>query len=122
MSVKDSLPRMVWRTILIVALAINAALGFGYRVYRLSKGGPIADVWGQAILGVLLALTAAFVQMGDGWARWVAVAYGLLFGLAVLPVWILGVLIPMRPRKPDYAFTAVYWVGLIVIVVAALAL
>jgi hypothetical protein len=122
MSVKDSLPRMVWRTILVVALALNAALGFGYRVYRLSKGGPIADVWGQAILGLLLGVTAAFVGMGSGWARWVALSYGLIFGLAVLPVWILGVLIPMRPRTPDYAFTAVYCLGLIVVVLAALAL
>ena len=122
MSVKDSLPRMVWRTILVAALAINAALGFGYRVYRLSKGGPIADVWGQAILGVLLAVTATFVASDAGWARWVALVYGLLFGLAVLPVWVLGVLIPMRPRRVDYAFTAVYWLGLIVVVIGALAL
>jgi hypothetical protein len=122
MSVKDSLPRMVWRTVLVVALALNAGLGFGYRVYRLTKGGPIADVWGQAILGVLLAVTAAAVGMDFGWGRWVALVYGLLFGLAVLPVWILGVLIPMRPRTPDYAFTAVYWLALIIIVVAALAL
>jgi hypothetical protein len=70
---------------------------------------------------VLLAVTAAFVGMNSGWARWAALVYGLLFGLAVLPVWILGVLIPMRPRAPDYAFTAVYWLGLIVVVVAALA-
>ncbi len=122
MSEKDSLPRMVWRTILVVALAINAALGFGYRVYRLSKGGPIADVWGQAVLGVLLAVDAAFVGMDAGWARWAALVYGLLFALAVLPVWILGVLIPMRPRAPDYAFTGVYWVALFVIVIAAIAL
>jgi hypothetical protein len=113
---------MVWRTILIVALAINASLGFGYRVYRLSKGGPIADVWGQAVLGVLLAVVAAFVGMDAGWARWAALVYGLLFALAVLPVWILGVFIPMRPRAPDYAFTGVYWVALFVIVIAAIAL
>jgi hypothetical protein len=121
MSEKDSLLRMVWRTILVVALAINAALGFGYRVFRLTKGGPIADVWGQAILGVLLAADAAFVGMSAGWARWVALGYGLIFGLAVLPVWVLAVLIPMRPRLVDYAFTAIYWVGLLVIVVAAIA-
>lgn len=122
MSEKDSLPRMVWRTMLIVALAINAALGFGYRVYRLTKGGPMADVWGQAILGVLLAADAAFIGSGAGWARWLALVYGLLFALAVLPIWVLGVLIPMRPRAPDYAFTGVYWLGLFVIVVAAIAL
>jgi hypothetical protein len=112
---------MDWRTILIVALSINAALGFGYRVYRLSKGGPVADVWGQALLGVLLAGDAVLLSSGAGWARWVALGYGLLFGLAVLPVWILGVLIPMRPQAPDYAFTAVYALGLLVVVIAALA-
>jgi hypothetical protein len=121
MTEKDSLPLMVWRTILVVALAVNAALGFGYRVYRLSKGGPIADVWGQAILGVLLAADAVLVVTGGNWARWAALVYGLLFGLAVLPVWILGVLIPMRPQTLDYTFTAIYALGLFVIVIAALA-
>ena len=121
MTLKDSLPPMVWRTILVAALCINAALGFGYRVYRLSRGGPTADVWGQAILGVFLSADAAAVANGSSWARWIALGYGLLFGLGVLPVWILGVLIPMRPRAPDYAFTAIYAVGLLLIVVAALA-
>lgn len=121
MTEKDSLPPMVWRTILVVALAVNAALGFGYRVYRLSKGGPIADVWGQAILGVLLATDAVLVGTGGNWARWGALVYGLLFGLAVLPIWILGVLIPMRPQVLDYTFTAIYALGLFVIVIAALA-
>jgi hypothetical protein len=122
MTEKDSLPLMVWRTILVVTLAINAALGFGYRVYRLSKGGPIADVWGQALLGVLLAADAALVGAGATWARWAALVYGLLFGFVVLPIWILGVLIPSRPRAPDYTFTAIYALGLLVIVIAALAL
>jgi hypothetical protein len=122
MTEKDSLPLMDWRTTLVVGLSINAALGFGYRVYRLSKGGPMADVWGQAFLGVLLAADAALVSAGEGGARWVALGYGLVFGLAVLPVWILGVLIPMRPQVPDYIFTAVYALGLLLIVVAALAL
>lgn len=119
---KDSLRRVVWRTVLVVALALNAALGFGYRVYRLTMGGPIADVWGQAILGLLLAGVAALIGMEVAWARWVALAYGLLFALVVLPVYVLGVLIPMRPKAVDYAFTAVYWLALIVIVVAAIAL
>jgi hypothetical protein len=122
MTEKDSLPTMVWRTILIVALGINAALGFGYRVYRLSKNGPIADVWGQAALAVLLAIDATLIASGQGWARWVALGYGLLFALVVLPIWILGVLIPMRPQRPDYAFTAVYACGLLVVVVAAIAM
>jgi heme/copper-type cytochrome/quinol oxidase subunit 4 len=122
MTEKDSLPPMVWRTILIVALGINAALGFGYRVYRLSKGGPMADVWGQAILAVLLTVDATLIAAGHGWARWAALAYGLLFALVVLPVWILGVLIPMRPERSDYAFTAIYACSLLVVVVAAIAM
>ncbi len=122
MTEKDSLPSMVWRTILIVALALDAALGFGYRIYRLTKGGPIADVWGQAILGVLLAVDAVLVGAGQGWARWIALGYGLLFALVVLPIWILAVLIPMRPQTPDYVFTAVYACGLLVVIVAAIAI
>ncbi|HYI45654.1 MAG TPA: hypothetical protein VE174_09400 [Actinomycetota bacterium] len=107
-----------WRNILVAALAVNAAIGFGYRVYRLAKGGPIADVWGQAVLGVLLALIAMAVAFGLDWARWIAVGYGLLFGLVVMPVWVLGVLLPMRPRALDYAFTGVYWGLLLLIAVA----
>lgn len=113
---------MVWRTVLVVALAVNAALGFGYRVYRLTKGGPVADVWGQALLGAILAGDAALIGMDVGWARWVALIYGLLFALAVLPIWVLAVLIPMRPRELDYGFTGVYWLGCIVAVIAAIAL
>jgi hypothetical protein len=110
-----------WRDLLIAALAINAAIGFGYRVYRLSKGGPIADVWGQAALGVLLGVMAVVLALGVGWARWVALLYGLLFGLVVMPVWVLGVLLPLRPRAVDYTFTGVYWGLLIVIAIAAIA-
>ena len=110
-----------WQTVLVIALAFNAALGFGYRVYRLSKGGPMGDVVGQAILGVLLAALAVAIAAGTAWARWAALIYGLLFGVVVMPVWVLAVLLPMRPRAIDYAFTAVYWAGLGVIVVAAIA-
>jgi hypothetical protein len=60
--------------------------------------------------------------MNAGWARWTALGYGLVFGLAVLPVWVLGVLIPMRPSLVDYAFTGIYWVALLVIVIAAIAI
>jgi hypothetical protein len=110
-----------WETILVVALSVNAVLGLGYRIYRLSKGGPLADVVGQAILALLLAGLAAAVAAGYGWASWAALAYGLLFGLVVMPIWVLAVLLPLRPGAVDYAFTAMYWAGLVGIVVAALA-
>lgn len=111
-----------WRAVLVTALAVNAALGFGYRAYRLTKGGPMPDVVGQAILGALLGGIAVAVARDVGAARWAALAYGVVFGIAVMPVWTLAVLIPMRPRWPDYAFTAAYWLALGVIVVAAVAL
>lgn len=110
-----------WRLLLAAGLGVNAALGLAYRVYRLSKGGPVADVIGQVILGAVLAVFAIALVAGAGWPRWPALIYGLLFGLAVMPVWVLGVLIPLPPRAPDYAFTAVYWLMLLAIVVAALA-
>ena len=111
-----------WQTTLVAALAVNAATGFGYRVFRLTKGGPLGDVIGQAILGVLLAILAVSVAMGAGWPRWGALGYALLFGLVVMPIWVLAVLLPARPGWIDYAFTACYWAGLIVIAVSALAL
>jgi hypothetical protein len=110
------------RSLLAGAVAFNAALGLGYRIYRLSKGGPMSDVAGQAVLGALLGVTAAGVALEAEWARWGALAYGLLFGVAVMPVWTLAVLIPLRPAAGDYAFTALYWTTLAVIVVAAIAL
>jgi heme/copper-type cytochrome/quinol oxidase subunit 4 len=107
--------------VLIASLAASAAFVFGYRVYRLTKGGPMPDVIGGAILAVILALVAVGVASGGSWARWVALGYGLLFGVVVMPIWVLGVLFPMNPRLPDYAFTALYWLSLVVIVVAAIA-
>lgn len=112
----------VWQTVLVSALALNAVLGLGYRVHRLSKGGPLSDVIGQAALAFLLAVFAVGVTLDGGWARWAALVYGLLFGLVVMPIWVLAVLIPMRPGPIDYGFTAVYWTGLLAIVVAALLL
>ena len=106
----------------MAALGINAAAGFGYRVYRLSKGGPLGDVIGQAVLGLLLLGLALAVQLEVGWARWPALMYALLFGVAVMPVWVLAVLIPLQPRAVDYAFTAVYWLCLAVVAISALAL
>ncbi len=108
--------------VLVAALSLNAVLGFGYRVYRLTKGGPVGDVVGQAVLGLLLAGVAVAVAAGQGWARWLALAYGLLFGVLVMPVWSLAVLIPSRPERLDYGFTAVYWGGLVAIVFGALTL
>ena len=104
------------------ALALNAALGFGYRVYRLTKGGPLADVTGQAFLGLLLAGVAVTVALEQDWARWAALAYGLLFALVVMPIWTLAVLIPMRPGKIDLTFTIVYWTSLGLIALAAILL
>ncbi len=110
-----------WRIVLIAALLVNAAAGLGYRVYRLGKGGPKSDVVGQAILGTLLVGLAAALAAGAGWPRWGALVYGLLFGVVVMPIWVLAVLIPLRPRAVDYAFTVVYWLVLVVIVVAVVA-
>ena len=111
-----------WRVVLIAGLAVNAALGFGYRVYRLGKGGPIGDVWGQAVLGVVLGALAILIAAGATWARWPSLAYAVIYAFGAMPVWVLGVLIPLPPRAIDYAYAAVYWLGLLVIGVAAIAL
>lgn len=110
-----------WQTILVAALAVNAATGFGYRVFRLTKGGPMGDVIGQAVLAALLAVIAAFAATGAAWPRWAALIYALLFGVAVMPLWVLAVLLPARPGWIDYAFTASYWLGLAVIAISAVA-
>jgi hypothetical protein len=94
-------------------------LGLAYRVYRLRRGGPAADVVGQAILTSVLVVLALLEAGGVGWARWVALAYALLFGLIVMPLWIMAVLIPSRPGRTDLAYTAAYWLGLAVVAVAA---
>ena len=112
---------MEWKVVLVGALALNGVIGFGYRVHRLAKGGPLGDVVGQAILGCLLGGIAIGAAAGAAWARWVALAYALVFGVVVMPVWVLAVLIPLRPGTVDYSFTAVYWCGLAVIAVSALA-
>ena len=106
-------------TVVIAALVLNAVLGFGYRVFRLAKSGPIADVIGQAVLGVVLLGIAGALAAGASWAEWAAAVYGALFGLLVMPVWVLAVLLPLRPGVPDYAFTAVYWAGALTVAVAA---
>lgn len=112
----------LWEVALVAALALNAVLGFGYRLYRLTKGGPVQDVTGQAILGLLLVAVALAVAGGASWGRWVALGYGLLFGIAVMPLWVLAVLLPLRPEAIDYAFTGVYWTALVTIVVSAVAI
>lgn len=111
-----------WEAALVAALVVNAALGFGYRVFRLTKGGPLADVAGQALLGVVLVVLAAGAATGASWARWGALAYALLFALVVMPVWTLAVLIPQRPGPLDVGFAVTYWAALAVAAVAALAL
>ena len=110
----------MWETTLIVALVTNAALGLGYRVYRHTKGGPIGDVWGQAVLAVILIGLALAIAGGVSGLRWVAFGYAALFAFVVMPVWVLGVLLPLPPRAIDYAFTVAYWVLLVVIGVGAL--
>ena len=109
-----------WTAVLVGALVANAALGLGYRVYRLTKGGPKADVWGQAVLAFLLITTAVALAVGIDWVRWIAVAYAALFAFLAMPVWVLGVLLPMRPRAIDYTFTVTYWTLLVVAGVAGL--
>ncbi len=110
----------VWRGVLVGALLLNALVGFVYRLYRYRKGGPLGDVWGQAVLAVLLSALAAALVLGAGWPRWPALAYAVLFAFVVMPIWTLAVLIPLPPRRIDYAFTALYWAALFVIGAAAL--
>lgn len=110
-----------WQVVIVVALVLNALLGFGYRLYRLPRGGARADVNGQALLGVILLALAVSLALGARWPRWPALAYGLLFGILVMPIWVLAVLIPGSPGRLDYVFTALYWIVLFVIVAGALA-
>ena len=108
-----------WQVVLIVGLIANALLGLGYRIYRRTKGGPVADVWGQAVLGLLLVALAIGIAADVSWLRWPALVYAAVFALLTMPVWVLGVLLPLRPRAIDYTFTAVYWLLLFVIGAAA---
>ncbi|HEU4480424.1 MAG TPA: hypothetical protein VFS18_00940, partial [Actinomycetota bacterium] len=64
---------------------------------------------------------AILIAVDVEWARWPALGYALLFGIVVMPIWTLGVLIPLPPEAPDYSFTALYWGTLVLIAVAALA-
>lgn len=113
-------PESPWTGILIFALAVNAALVFGYRVYRLSKGGPLPDAIGGAILASMLVALGAAASAGANWARWGAVGYGVLFGVIVMPIWTLAVFLPARPGRLDNAFIVSYWVSLAVIALAGL--
>ena len=108
-----------WQIVLISALFANALLGLVYRVYRRKKGGPVADVWGQAVLGFLLVVLAIGIAIDVAWLRWPALVYAAVFALLAMPIWVLGVLLPLRPRSIDYAFTAVYWLLLFVIGIGA---
>jgi hypothetical protein len=109
-----------WSTALAITLVINAAIGFAYPVYRLSRGGPMGDVTGRAILGALLLIVAAFAFADHEWARWAALAYGALFAVVVMPIWVLAVLIPMRPTTIDYTYTTTYWLTLLLTATTAL--
>jgi hypothetical protein len=111
-----------WELVLGISLVANALLGFGYRVYRLSRGGPMGDVIGQGVLGIFLLGSGIATLAGAGWTRWPALFYAVLFGLIVMPVWTLAVLIPLPPGKVDYAFTVVYWLSLAAIAVSAIAI
>ena len=111
-----------WQAVLVTALGCNAVLGLGYRLYRMNKGGARADVTGQAVLGVFLVGLGIALGVGASWPRWIALGYGLLFGLVVMPIWVLAVMIPSRPGPVDYAFTAVYWTLLFLIAAGALML
>lgn len=110
---------MAWNALLVGALLVNAALLLGYRIHRLTRGGPMGDVVGGAILAGVLTILAVVAGAGGGWARWPALAYALLFALIVMPVWTLAILIPLPPGGIDYAFTALYWTSLLVIALAA---
>lgn len=112
----------LWRTILIAALCLSAVTGFSYRLYRYRRGGPLGDVWGQAVLALLLLGLAGALLAGGDWARWPALVYAVLFAVVVMPLWTLAVLIPLEPGRIDYAFTALYWITLVVIGAGALLL
>jgi hypothetical protein len=110
-----------WQAILVAALVVNGLSLAGYRTYRFAKGGPRADAIGGAVLAALLIVLAVLVVNDVSLALWAAAVYGLLFALIVMPIWVLAVLIPMRPGPLDYAFTGFYEATLVAIVVAALA-
>lgn len=109
-----------WEAILFSSLLASALLVFGYRVYRLSKGGPMADVVGGAVLAVMLIAIAIGHDQGVEWARWPAFVYAVLFGLVAMPIWTLGVYLPSRPGPLDHAVIALYWISLILIGISAL--
>lgn len=113
---------MTWRTVLVVALFLNAALVFAYRLYRLARGGPVADAVGGAVLAIIVSTCGAFLVAGSGWPRWPALLYAGVFALLVMPFWTLAVLIPLPPERVDIAFTGLYWISLVAIGVAAVAL
>lgn len=112
----------MWRSVLTTALCLNAVTGFGYRYFRYRRGGPLGDVLGQAILGVILLALAGSVATGGDWARWPALAYAVLFAFVVMPLWTLAVLIPLPPGTVDYGFTGLYWATLLVIGAASILL
>lgn len=109
-----------WQTVLIAALLISGSLVFAYRLYRTTRGGPAADAAGGAALLGLLGALAWALAADMLWVRWVALAYAVLFGIVVMPIWTLAVLIPLPPRALDWGFAVLYWLTLPVIGIAAL--
>jgi hypothetical protein len=90
----------------LISLAI---LGLVYRIYVWKlKDGAVADVLGQAVLAVVLVLVATGVAAEVSIARWTALVLALFFAVVVIPVWVLAVLIPSRPKALDVAFTFLY--------------
>src|SRR4051794_11055701 len=110
-----------WTAVLVGGLVFNAVIGLGYRVYRYTKGGPVADVWGQTVLALVLCGLAIGLANDVAWLRWVALAYAAVYALLAMPVWILGVLIPLPPKAIDYGFAVAYYLGLLVVAVSAVA-
>ena len=51
-----------WGVVLVVALILSGILAFGYRLYRMRKGGPMPDAVGGAVLAAgLFAVALAFI-------------------------------------------------------------
>lgn len=109
------------QTALMLALAVSAALAFGYRVYRLTKGGPLPDAIGGAVLAAMLITLGVLAGTGAGWVKWPAFGYGVAFALVVMPIWTLAVYIPARPGALDHLLVGAYWLSLVAVAIAALA-
>lgn len=106
---------------MVVSLIVSGVLAFGYRLYRMRKGGPTPDAVGGAVLAVGLAGVAIAFASGTLWVRWIALGYALLFGLVVTPIWVLAVFIPARPRPWETLVIVAYWISVATVGVSAIA-